>query len=75
VLVDFFDKQALIDATVDGLANPQNYMQMRERARKHIIDKYDLKPESDVELKTVLQLLTANPTMKIEISGHTDNTG
>jgi len=39
------------------------------------IDKYDLKPESDVELKTVLQLLTANPTMKIEISGHTDNTG
>jgi len=39
------------------------------------IDKYDLKPESDVELKTVLQLLTANPSMKIEISGHTDNTG
>jgi outer membrane protein OmpA-like peptidoglycan-associated protein len=39
------------------------------------IDKYDLKSESDVELKTVLQLLTANPTMKIEISGHTDNTG
>jgi outer membrane protein OmpA-like peptidoglycan-associated protein len=39
------------------------------------IDKYDLKPESDVELKTVLQLLTANPSMKIEISGHTDNIG
>lgn len=39
------------------------------------IDKYDLKPESDVELKTVLQLLNANPKMKIEISGHTDNTG
>jgi hypothetical protein len=28
---------------VDGLANPQNYMQMREKARKHIIDNYDLK--------------------------------
>ncbi len=39
------------------------------------IDKFDLKPESEVELKTVIQLLTANPQMKIEISGHTDNSG
>jgi glycosyltransferase involved in cell wall biosynthesis len=43
VLVDFFDKQALIDAAVDGLANPQNYIQMRENARKHIIANYDLR--------------------------------
>jgi hypothetical protein len=42
-LVDFFDKQALIDAAVDGLANPQNYIQMRENARKHIIANYDLR--------------------------------
>ena len=39
------------------------------------LDKYELKPESEVELKTVIQLLTTNPQMKIEISGHTDNTG
>jgi outer membrane protein OmpA-like peptidoglycan-associated protein len=39
------------------------------------LDKYELKPESEVELKTVIQLLNANPQMKIEISGHTDNTG
>ncbi len=39
------------------------------------IDKFDLKPESEVELKTVIQLLNSNPQMKIEISGHTDNSG
>ena len=39
------------------------------------INKYDLKPESQIELDKVIQLLNENPTLKIEISGHTDNTG
>jgi outer membrane protein OmpA-like peptidoglycan-associated protein/tetratricopeptide (TPR) repeat protein len=39
------------------------------------VDKFDLKPESEVELKTMLWLLNSNPKMKLEISGHTDNTG
>ena len=39
------------------------------------INKFDLKPESQVELDKVVQLLTDNPTLKIEISGHTDNVG
>lgn len=38
-------------------------------------DKYDLKPESTVELEKLLNLLNQNPKMKIEISGHTDNVG
>jgi outer membrane protein OmpA-like peptidoglycan-associated protein/tetratricopeptide (TPR) repeat protein len=38
-------------------------------------NKYDLKPESQTELDKVIQLLNDNPTLKIEISGHTDNTG
>jgi outer membrane protein OmpA-like peptidoglycan-associated protein/tetratricopeptide (TPR) repeat protein len=38
-------------------------------------NKYDLKTESTIELDNVLQLLKENPTLKIQISGHTDNIG
>ena len=34
-----------------------------------------LKPESLIELDKVIQLLKENPTLKIEIDGHTDNVG
>lgn len=36
---------------------------------------YDLKPESYVELDRLVLLLNENPSLKIEISGHTDNIG
>lgn len=39
------------------------------------VNKYDLKTESGVELDKVVQLLTENPTLKIQIAGHTDNVG
>lgn len=39
------------------------------------INKFELKPESQVELDNVVKLLTENPTLKIEINGHTDNAG
>lgn len=38
-------------------------------------DKYDLLNESKVELNKLAELLRANPSMKIEIGGHTDNVG
>jgi len=38
-------------------------------------DKYDLRPESIKELDNWVKFLTNNPTLKIEISGHTDNKG
>ncbi|NQV03656.1 MAG: OmpA family protein, partial [Bacteroidia bacterium] len=38
-------------------------------------DKYDLKPISYIELEKLLQLLKTNPSIKIEISGHTDIRG
>ncbi|HOY30652.1 MAG TPA: OmpA family protein [Bacteroidales bacterium] len=38
-------------------------------------DKFDLKPESQVELNRLVDLLNQNKTMKIEIGGHTDNKG
>jgi outer membrane protein OmpA-like peptidoglycan-associated protein len=38
-------------------------------------DSYALKKESEIELNKVVQMLQANPGIRIEISGHTDNTG
>lgn len=38
-------------------------------------DSYALKEESVAELDKLARLLTENPQVKIEISGHTDNTG
>ena len=38
-------------------------------------DSYELKPESKVELRKLIDFLNKNSSLKIEISGHTDNTG
>lgn len=37
--------------------------------------KFDLKNESQAELQKLVNFLTANKTLRIEISGHTDNVG
>lgn len=39
------------------------------------VNKFELKPESQVELDNVVALLKENPALKIQISGHTDNSG
>lgn len=38
-------------------------------------DQYELKPKSVTELNKVVRFLEENPAVRIEISGHTDNTG
>ena len=38
-------------------------------------DKYDLKTESRIELNKLIAFLERNPSMTIEIGGHTDNVG
>jgi len=38
-------------------------------------NKFDLKPESVAELQKLVEFLNVNPTVHIEISGHTDNVG
>ena len=38
-------------------------------------NKYALKSESEAELNEVVQLMKENPTLRIQISGHTDNSG
>jgi outer membrane protein OmpA-like peptidoglycan-associated protein len=39
------------------------------------VNKYDLKDESLAELQKLYDLLLKNPSIQVEISGHTDNTG
>lgn len=39
------------------------------------VNKFDLQPQSQTELDLLVKLLKENPTLKIEISGHTDNDG
>lgn len=39
------------------------------------VNKFDIKPESYIELNKLIQFLNDNPTVSIEISGHTDNVG
>jgi outer membrane protein OmpA-like peptidoglycan-associated protein len=38
-------------------------------------NRYDIKPESRPELDEVVQLMKDNPTLQIQINGHTDNSG
>ena len=38
-------------------------------------NKFDLKPESIAELEKLVEFMNLNPTLHIEISGHTDNIG
>jgi glycosyltransferase involved in cell wall biosynthesis len=42
LLVDFFDTSAITDTLVDALSNPEAYRGLRERARRTIIEGYDL---------------------------------
>jgi OOP family OmpA-OmpF porin len=39
------------------------------------LNEYELKPESITELKEVVNFMNQNPTLRIEISGHTDASG
>jgi len=38
-------------------------------------NRFDIKPESRAELQKLVEFLNQNPTIHIEISGHTDNVG
>ena len=42
LLVDFFDVPGWEAALIDALANPQDYLHLRQSARQTILDRYDL---------------------------------
>ena len=39
------------------------------------VDKYEIKEKSTTELNKTVKFLNSNPSVRIEISGHTDNSG
>lgn len=39
------------------------------------VDKYELKSKSIPELEKIMRFMQENPTIRVEISGHTDNSG
>lgn len=39
------------------------------------VDKYELKDKSRAELAKIVRFMTSNPSVRIEVSGHTDNLG
>jgi outer membrane protein OmpA-like peptidoglycan-associated protein len=38
-------------------------------------DSFELQPESQTEINKIIEFLNHNPNIRVEISGHTDNTG
>jgi outer membrane protein OmpA-like peptidoglycan-associated protein len=39
------------------------------------LDKFDLKPKSIPELQKIIRFMKENPQVRVEVSGHTDNSG
>lgn len=82
-----FDKPFILDIFLQKLTNTEGSSKTENPTKteepKPIVlknvffetNKADLRKESRTELNKLRLLLTENPTMKIEISGHTDNVG
>ena len=43
ILVPFFDVDELADRTIDALANPRRFQALRTKARKSVVERFDLK--------------------------------
>ena len=78
----YSDAFSLLDKTLDSTYEKNIPLQPLEAnaavVLKNIffdVAQFELKPASVVELDKVVQLLQENPTVKIQIGGHTDNVG
>lgn len=58
ILVPFFDIDELADRTIDALANPRRFQPMRAKARKSVVERFDLKR---VCLPALLNALEVDP--------------
>lgn len=74
----YFLKNGITDSTAEKNIVLQPIEQNASIILKNIFfetNRYELSPASLIELDKLVTLLTENPTLKIEISGHTDNVG
>lgn len=54
LLVDFFDVKGWQDTLIDVLAHPEVYAHLRDGARQHIVDTYDLRSQCLPRLLSIL---------------------
>ncbi len=79
----FFTENVVIPDTAKSKELEKGVSMIKLEAGKKIVlknifydfNKSSLRPESNIELMNLLDLLISNPTLRIEISGHTDNIG
>lgn len=74
----YFLKNGASDSTAVKNIQLQSIEQNARIVLKNIFfetNRFELSPASQVELDKLVVLLTENPTLRIEISGHTDNIG
>lgn len=74
----YFLKNGITDSTAEKNIVLQPIEQNASIVLKNIFfetNRYELSPASLTELDKLVVLLNENPTLKIEISGHTDNVG
>jgi outer membrane protein OmpA-like peptidoglycan-associated protein len=74
----YFLKNGITDSTAEKNIMLQAIEQNASIVLKNIFfetNRFELSPASLVELDKLVTLLNENPTLKIEISGHTDNVG
>jgi outer membrane protein OmpA-like peptidoglycan-associated protein len=79
----FYSENFALKDTKDSLPFEKNVdLQLIEVGKSVILkniffatDQFELQPESKVELKKLLEFLRTNPTVKILVAGHTDNSG
>lgn len=79
----FFTENVVIPDTARSKELEKGISMIKLEAGKKIVlknifydfNKSSLRPESNIELTNLLDLLISNPALRIEISGHTDNVG
>jgi outer membrane protein OmpA-like peptidoglycan-associated protein/tetratricopeptide (TPR) repeat protein len=78
----YSDNFSLVNYTSGKPFNINVFLQPIEVGSKIILNniffdtnKYNLQPESRTELQKLIEFLTLNPSVFVEISGHTDNVG
>ncbi len=78
----YSDNFSLLDNNIDSVFSVNIPLQPIEKGATIVLKniffetgKFELKPESIMELNKLVMLLTDNPNLKIQIDGHTDNVG
>ncbi|MEP7254280.1 MAG: OmpA family protein [Ferruginibacter sp.] len=78
----YSDNFSLLDNKIDSVFTVNIPLQPIEKGATIVLKniffetgKFELKPESIMELNKLVLLLTDNPNLKIQIDGHTDNVG